>query len=210
MPGEPAGRALLERILRVDLAGEYGAKRIYQGQLAVLGETASGEAIREMAEAEERHLAWFEHALVAHGVRPTLLHPFWHVAGYALGAATAMLGPKAAMACTVAVEEAIDEHYLAQEAALGETEPDLKARIEQFHADELNHRDTALAQDAEQTPGFRAMKTAIKTGCRAAIWLAGLGARVHQARASIATATSVRPKSSPLNSSGWPLALARA
>src|SRR5208283_3518837 len=106
-PGEPAGRALVERILRVDHAGEYGARRIYQGQLAVLGETDSGEVIREMAEAEDRHLAWFEHALTARGARPTLLHPFWHVAGYALGAATAMLGPKAAMACTVAVEEAI-------------------------------------------------------------------------------------------------------
>jgi len=125
-----------------------------------------------MAESENEHLAWFEQEVVARGVRPTVLQPFWHVAGYALGATTAMMGPKAAMACTVAVEEAIDEHYQAQEAALGETEPELKARIEQFHADELRHRDTALAHDAEHTPGFRAMKAAIKTGCRAAIWLA--------------------------------------
>jgi ubiquinone biosynthesis monooxygenase Coq7 len=171
LPGEPAGAKLAERILRVDHAGEYGAKRIYQGQLAVLGHSPSGDAIREMAEGEAEHLDWFERELVARGARPTILHPFWHVAGYALGAATAMMGPKAAMACTVAVEEAIDEHYAAQEAALGETEPELKQAIEKFHADELGHRDTALAHDAERAPGFRAMKLAIKTGCRAAIWL---------------------------------------
>ncbi len=172
LPGEPAGRALTERMLRVDLAGEYGAKRIYQGQLAVLGDAPAGAAIREMAASEAEHLAWFERELTARGVRPTLLQPFWHVAGYALGVATALMGPKAAMACTVAVEEAIDEHYAAQEEALGSSEPELKSAIERFHADELAHRDTALSHDAEQTPGYDAMKIAIKTGCCAAIWLA--------------------------------------
>jgi ubiquinone biosynthesis monooxygenase Coq7 len=125
-----------------------------------------------MAAAEAEHLAWFEKELVARHVRPTALHPFWHVAGYALGAATAMLGPKAAMACTVAVEEAIDEHYQIQEAALGESEPELKDAIERFHADELQHRDTALAHDAQSAPDYRALKGAIKQGVRTAIWLA--------------------------------------
>jgi ubiquinone biosynthesis monooxygenase Coq7 len=172
LPGDPVGRQLVERIVRVDHAGEYGAKRIYQGQLAVLGDTQAGETIRAMAAAEAEHLEWFDKELVARGVRPTALHPFWHVAGYALGAATAMMGPKAAMACTVAVEEAIDEHYQAQEVALGETEPELKSAIERFHADELHHRDTALLHEAEQARGYRAMKSAIKSGVRTAIWLA--------------------------------------
>ena len=172
LPGEPAGRKLVERVLRVDHAGEYGAKRIYEGQLAVLGDRPEAEAIRAMAAAEDEHLKWFDKALTEHGVRPTALHPLWHVAGYALGAATAMLGPRAAMACTVAVEEAIDEHYQRQEEALGENEPKLKSTIEKFHAEELEHRDTALAHEAEQTPGYRVLKTAIKTGCRAAIWMA--------------------------------------
>jgi ubiquinone biosynthesis monooxygenase Coq7 len=172
LPGEPVGRALAERVLRVDHAGEYGAKRIYEGQLAVLGDTPSGDAIREMAEAEAEHLAWFDKALVERRVRPTALHPFWHVAGFALGAATAMLGAKAAMACTVAVEEAIDEHYRGQEEALGDSDPELKSAIERFHADELDHRNTALNHEAEKAPGYRAMKGAIKTGVRAAIWLA--------------------------------------
>jgi ubiquinone biosynthesis monooxygenase Coq7 len=172
LPGEPAGVALLKRAIRVDHAGEYGAKRIYEGQLAVLGDRPEGEAIREMAASEAEHLAWFERALTEERVRPTMLHPFWHVAGYALGAGTAMLGPKAAMACTVAVEEAIDEHYTKQEAALGATEPRFVGAIERFHADELRHRDAALAHDAERAPGYRAMKQVIKAGCRAAIWLA--------------------------------------
>jgi ubiquinone biosynthesis monooxygenase Coq7 len=172
LPGDPVGRKLIERIVRVDHAGEYGAKRIYEGQLAVLGDTPAGAVIRDMAAAEAEHLAWFETALTTHGVRPTVLHPFWHVAGYALGAATALMGPKAAMACTVAVEEAIDEHYEAQEVALGDSEPELKAAIQRFHGDELHHRDTALANEAEQATGYHAMKVAIKTGVRAAIWLA--------------------------------------
>jgi ubiquinone biosynthesis monooxygenase Coq7 len=125
-----------------------------------------------MAEAEAEHLAWFDKALVERRVRPTALHPFWHVAGFALGAATAMLGAKAAMACTVAVEEAIDEHYRGQEEALGDSDPELKSAIERFHADELDHRNTALNHEAEKAPGYRAMKGAIKTGVRAAIWLA--------------------------------------
>ena len=172
LPGDPIGDALVKRIVRVDHAGEYGAKRIYEGQLAVLGDGPAADAIREMAAAEAEHLAWFDKELVARRVRPTALHPFWHVAGYALGAATALIGPRAAMACTVAVEEAIDEHYQAQEAALGETEPELKGAIERFHADELRHRDTALEYEAEKTPGYRAMKGAIKRGVRTAIWLA--------------------------------------
>jgi len=172
LPGEPAGARLTERVLRVDHAGEYGAKRIYEGQLAVLGEGPAREAVREMAEAEAEHLAWFDKELVARRVRPTALHPLWHVAGYALGAATALMGPKAAMACTVAVEEAIDEHYKSQEDALGEAEPELKAAIERFHADELHHRDTALEHEAEKAPGYRAMKGAIKRGVKTAIWLA--------------------------------------
>lgn len=171
LPGEPAGPTLVDRVLRVDHAGEYGAKRIYDGQLAVLGHTGEGAAIREMAETEAEHLAWFDEALTDAGVRPTALHPFWHVAGYALGAATAMMGPAAAMACTVAVEEAIDEHYQRQEAALGPHDGSLKSAIKRFHAEELRHRDTALAHGAERAPGYRIMKHAIKTSCRAAIWL---------------------------------------
>ena len=171
LPGEPAGRTLVERVLRVDHAGEYGAKRIYDGQLAVLRDSKDADAIREMADTEAEHLAWFDQALNEAGARPTALHPIWHVAGYALGAATAMMGPRAAMACTVAIEEAIDEHYQRQEAALGPHEKKLRGAIKRFHAEELHHRDTALAHGAEQAPGYRIMKHAIKTGCRAAIWL---------------------------------------
>ncbi len=171
LPGEPAGKALVERVLRVDHAGEYGAKRIYNGQLAVLRNSEDADAIREMADTEAEHLAWFDHALNEAGARPTALHPIWHVAGYALGAATAMMGPAAAMACTVAIEEAIDEHYQRQEATLGPDEQSLKSAIKRFHAEELRHRDTALAHGAESAPGYRIMKQAIKTGCRAAIWL---------------------------------------
>jgi ubiquinone biosynthesis monooxygenase Coq7 len=162
-----------ERMIRVDQAGEYGAKRIYAGQLAVMGTRAAlaGE-VRHMAELEAEHLARFDALIAERGVRPTAMQPFWHVAGFALGAATALIGPKAAMACTAAVEEEIDRHYTAQLDALGDADPELSATIEAFRADERKHRETALANGAEQAPGYPLLSGAIRLGCRIAIRLA--------------------------------------
>ncbi len=171
LPGDPDRERLIDEIVRVDHAGEYGAVRIYQGQLAVLGDRPVGAKIREMAEAEQRHLARFEDLIVERGVRPTILSPVWHVAGFALGAATALLGEKAAMACTVAVEEVIDEHYRDQNERLDETEVELKQTIEEFRLEELEHRDTGIAGGAAQAPAHDALTNFVKAGSRAAIWL---------------------------------------
>jgi ubiquinone biosynthesis monooxygenase Coq7 len=171
LPGDPSAKALVERMIRVDHAGEYGAARIYAGQLSVLGRARAGSVIRRMAEQEQRHLAAFDRLVVEHRVRPTALSPLWHVAGFALGAATALLGERAAMACTVAVEEVIDEHYQAQLDTLGQAEPELAEKIAEFRADELDHRDTALAHEAEAAPAYGLLSAAIKAGSRLAIWL---------------------------------------
>ena len=159
----------MERTIRVDHAGEYGAKRIYEGQLAVLGRTKYGPLIEHMKAQEQVHLDTFSRLIGERRVRPTALLPFWHVAGFALGAATALLGHRGAMACTVAVEEAIDEHYRAQEDTLGDDEAELRADIARFRAEELEHRDTGLEHEAEQAPAYRLLSAAIKTGCKLAI-----------------------------------------
>jgi ubiquinone biosynthesis monooxygenase Coq7 len=156
-------------MIRVDHAGEYGARRIYAGQLAVLGRSAAAPVLERMKAQEEQHLSAFAALIVGRRVRPTALLPLWHVAGFALGAATALLGRRAAMACTVAVEEAIDAHYARQEAMLGEDEAELREQIAAFRAEELEHRDIGLAHDAERAPGYRLLTGAIKAGCRAAI-----------------------------------------
>jgi ubiquinone biosynthesis monooxygenase Coq7 len=171
MPGDPSPAALVEAMIRVDHAGEYGAVRIYQGQLAVLGGTVAAESIREMAAQERKHLAGFDKLVADRRVRPTALQPLWHAAGFALGAATALLGPEAAMACTQAVEEVIDEHYAGQAASLGDDEADLRAMIEEYRADELAHRDRAVAEGAGQAPAHALLTGAIKAGSRLAIWL---------------------------------------
>ncbi len=171
LPGDPAPEAEVARMIRVDHAGEYGAVRIYEGQLAVLGRTASAAVIREMAVQERQHLERFEKLVVERRVRPTALGPVWHVAGFALGAASALLGERAAMACTVAVEEVIDEHYRQQAERLGDTEPALKATIEEFRGDELEHRDTGLAHGAAEAPAHDLLTAAVKAGSRLAIWL---------------------------------------
>lgn len=165
---------MLARVVRVDHAGEFGAQQIYAGQLSVLRDTEHGPIIEHMAEQEDAHLAAFEQELIARRVRPSALLPFWRVAGYALGVGTAMLGPRAAMACTVAVEEAIVEHYQAQAAALeGDTDnAELKAKIEQFCAEEEEHRDIGLENDAEKTPGYRLIYQAIHRGSKLAIKIA--------------------------------------
>ena len=169
LPGDPTPRETVARTIRVDHAGEYGAKRIYQGQLAVLRGTKHEATIRHMQEQEQEHLDTFSRHIAQRRVRPTALLPVWHVAGFVLGAATAAMGARAAMACTVAVEEAIDEHYQAQEAALGEDEAALKAEIARFRAEELEHRDIGLANEADLTPGYRLLSAAIKLGCKVAI-----------------------------------------
>ena len=169
LPGDPTAREVVERTIRVDHAGEYGAKRIYEGQLAVLGRTKYGPLIEHMKAQEQVHLDTFSRLIGERRVRPTALLPFWHVAGFALGAASALLGHRGAMACTVAVEEAIDEHYRAQEDILGDDEAELRAEIARFRAEELEHRDTGLEHEAEQAPAYRLLSAAIKTGCKIAI-----------------------------------------
>ena len=162
----------IQAMMCVDQAGEYGATRIYAGQLAVMGDRAphAGE-IAAMARQEADHRARFDAIMARRGVRPTALQPLWSVAGYALGAATALLGPEAAMACTAAVETEIDLHYSAQLDALGDDDPELSAMIAEFREDERAHHAAAIAAGAERAPGYPLLAGAIRLGCRVAIRL---------------------------------------
>jgi ubiquinone biosynthesis monooxygenase Coq7 len=169
LPGDRTAKQRLARMIRVDHAGEYGAERIYAGQLAVLGRGDKGDIVRHMKEQEEHHKQVFSDLIADRAVRPTAMLPFWHVAGFLLGAATAAIGSRAAMACTVAVEETIDEHYAAQIRELGEEEPELSETIERFRQEELEHRDIGLANEAEMAPAYKLLTAVIKRGCRAAI-----------------------------------------
>jgi len=160
------------RILRVDQAGEYGATQIYAGQLAVMGHRAPhAQEVAAMAGQEADHRERFDALLARRGVRPTALQPVWSVAGYALGAATALIGPEAAMACTAAIETEIDRHYTRQLAELGDDDPELSGLIEEFRADEREHKATALAAGAERAPAYPLLSGAIRLGCRLAIRL---------------------------------------
>jgi 3-demethoxyubiquinol 3-hydroxylase len=170
LPGDRSPSDEIARMVRVDHAGEYGATRIYQGQLDVFGRRGSAE-IRRMAETEQGHLARFEELMHERRVRPTLLHPLWSVAGYALGVATALLGERAALACTVAIEDVIDEHYQKQAEYLTDTDPELRHTVLSFRDDEIAHRDVALAHGAEDAFGYDLITAAVKTGSRIAIWL---------------------------------------
>ena len=167
-------KAELNKMLRVNQAGEYGAKRIYAGQLAVLKRRRASQEtldkIQHMAAQEQEHLDTFNKLVAKNQVRPTALQPIWHVAGFALGAVTAMMGERAAMACTVAVEEVIDGHYAQQSEQLHD-QPELKKIVDQFRDEENEHRMTALESGAEQAVGYSLLRKAIHAGSRAAIWL---------------------------------------
>ncbi|MES2302641.1 MAG: demethoxyubiquinone hydroxylase family protein [Pseudomonadota bacterium] len=157
-------------MLRVDQAGEFGATRIYAGQLAVMGDRAPHSAeIAAMAAQEADHRKRFDDLIARRGVRPTALQPVWSAAGFALGAATALIGPEAAMACTAAIETEIDRHYTEQLEELDDEDPELSAMIREFRDDEREHRDAALAAGAEKAPAYPVLFHAIRLGCRAAI-----------------------------------------
>lgn len=163
-------RADTRSMIRVDQAGEFGAIRIYGGQLAIMGHRSpAARKIAGMALQEERHRAFFDQLIAERRVRPTVLQPFWSVAGFALGAVTAAIGPEAAMACTAAVETEIDKHYDDQLKALGDSDPTLSEAIVEFQAEEVEHRETALASGAEQAPAYPLLSAAIRLGCRVAI-----------------------------------------
>jgi ubiquinone biosynthesis monooxygenase Coq7 len=161
---------ILDQIIRVDHAGEYGATRIYDGQIAIFGkESKIGKTIQHMADQEQEHIEKFNELIIEKRVRPTALLPLWNVAGFALGAGTALMGEKAAMACTVAVEKVIGDHYREQQDLLEDDEKELKKTIAKFEKDELEHHDIGLEHDAESEPGYKIMKKVIELGCKTAI-----------------------------------------
>ncbi|MDR3507369.1 MAG: demethoxyubiquinone hydroxylase family protein [Caulobacteraceae bacterium] len=172
-PGPHAPQARLAEILRVDHAGELGAVHIYRGQRAVLNRAPGKDRIafqlQEMEAQEAVHLAAFDRLLTERRVRPTLMTPLWRVAGFALGAGTALLGEKAAHACTEAVESVIEEHYAGQIAELEALEPALTEDLSKFRDEELAHRDLALAEGAREAPAYPLLAAVIRAGCRAAI-----------------------------------------
>ncbi|XP_037327537.2 5-demethoxyubiquinone hydroxylase, mitochondrial isoform X1 [Pungitius pungitius] len=172
-PRDSDEKEMLDRILRVDHAGEYGANRIYAGQMAVLGRSSIGPLIQEMWDQEKKHLKKFNEILAESRVRPTALLPLWNIAGFLLGASSALLGKEGAMACTVAVEESISEHYNSQIRALMEKDPEryteLLQVIKEFRDEEMEHHDTGLEHDAEKVPGYWLLKNAIQLGCKVAI-----------------------------------------
>ena len=164
----------IKSMIRVNQAGEYGAARIYAGQLAVLKGTPTEAPLIEMADQEAEHLHQFNRLIIEHQVRPTLLQPLWHVGGYALGMVTALMGAKAAHACTIAVEEVIDEHYQSQLKKLdkeGASHIPLAQLIETCRQDEIAHKETAIDLGGRDAPAYDLLTTAIKTISRTAIWL---------------------------------------
>ena len=163
-------RSILEEIIRVDHAGEYGATRIYDGQIAVFGKNSKiGKTIQHMADQEQEHIEKFNELIIEKRVRPTALLPVWNIAGFALGAGTALMGEKSAMACTVAVEKVIGEHYREQQDLLEDDEKELKKTIAKFEKDELEHHDIGIEHDAESAIGYRIMSKVIEIGCKTAI-----------------------------------------
>jgi 3-demethoxyubiquinol 3-hydroxylase len=173
MPGENVRQRQLAEMIRVDHAGEYGAVQIYRGQRAVFdrieGKAHAARVIAEMEAGEQEHLRTFDRMIAERGVRPTIMAPVWRVAGFGLGAVTALMGEQAAHACTEAVEEVIEEHYGRQSEALEGVDAELKHVVDKFREEEIAHKETAVDQGAHEAPGYPVLSAVIKFGCRAAI-----------------------------------------
>ena len=177
LPGDLSKKEKIERMIRVNHAGEYGAKRIYEGQIAFSKDKNSKKIFKDMLDHENEHLTFFEEQIAKKQLRPTFLQPIWHIAGYGLGAITSLLGHKTAMACTVAVEEVIDEHYKSQVEDLEnyenlkEDEENLLSNIKKFRNEELEHKNIGIESGAKDVFGYGLLATAIKIGSKTAIWL---------------------------------------
>ena len=149
----------IEEIIRVNYAGEYAANIIYQAQENFTKDPKAKKQIIEMKEQKElEHLNYFQEQINKRNVRPSLLMPLWHAASFTLGSLTALAGSKTAMACTIAVEEAITEHYQEQIDNLDDSEKDLKAKIQKFKEDEDEHKHTAIEHDGMSAPCFNLNK----------------------------------------------------
>ena len=163
-------KKVLEEIIRVDHAGEYGATKIYDGQIAVFGKNSKiGKTIQHMADQEKEHIETFEKLIVQNRVRPTALMPIWNMAGYLLGVSTALMGEKTAMACTVAVESVIGNHYKKQAKQLGNDQKKLRTTIKKFEKDELEHHDIGINHNAKNALGYKLISKIITIGCKTAI-----------------------------------------
>ncbi len=173
MPGMGARERQLAEMIRVDHAGEFAAVQIYRGQRAVFsrieGKAHAAHVIADMEAGEQEHLRTFDNLIAERGVRPTLMAPIWRIAGFGLGAVTALMGESAAHACTEAVEEVIEEHYARQSAALDGVDADLQHVVDRFREDEIAHRETAVEQGAHDAPGYPVLSAIIRFGCRTAI-----------------------------------------
>jgi len=166
-------KKILEEIIRVDHAGERGAIKIYEGQLLALKTIKQDKSLKEkiekMKEHEKEHLEYFEEEIQNRKIKPTYLLPLWDIMGVSLGFGSALLGKKAALLCTASVEEVIEDHYENQLKKLGNDEMELKAKIEKFKGDEINHKNIAYESGATNEGLYSIMDKVIKTGSRIAI-----------------------------------------
>ena len=164
---------ILEEIIRVDHAGERGAIKIYEGQLLALKTIKQDESLKDkiekMKEQEKEHLEYFEKEIQKRKIKPTYLLPLWDIMGVTLGFGTALLGKKAAMLCTASVEEVIEDHYQNQLKKLGNDEMELKAKIEKFKGDEVDHKNMAYEAGATNKGMYSIMDQVIRVGSRSAI-----------------------------------------
>lgn len=173
--------AVTSEMLRVDHAGEVGAVSIYAGQRWALAgggcDAATEASLAHMQAQEVAHEAALAELLRSRRARPSALLPLWRAAGWALGVATATLGPQAAMACTVAVETSIGGHYNSQlrtllSRGLRESDAELADVFRRHRDEELQHLETANAAGAARAPASEALSAVIQTGCSVAITIA--------------------------------------
>lgn len=188
-PASDAQLAYLERVIRVDQAGELGANYIYAGQYFVLANKYPHlkPVLQHMWDQEIHHHDTFNKIQLERRVRPSLLTPLWKVGAFLMGSGTAFISPEAAMACTEAVETVIGGHYNDQLRCLnnqyelnrydgtkGHSEElkTLISTIKQFRDDELEHLNTAVEYDSHKAVPYMLLTEGIKGICRIAIWTA--------------------------------------
>jgi ubiquinone biosynthesis monooxygenase Coq7 len=167
----------LHSLVRVDHAGESGAKWIYSAQLRWVKNPETKKVLQEMYDQEIKHLLFFEEKMRDMHVRPTILLPLWRWMGGFTGAVSALLGEKAIFGYTEAVEEVIVEHYQKQINDLKKDKTNLEDNekliqtLETFKTDEEKHSSFLKEKGYKLSPVERFFKAAVQGGVRFAIKL---------------------------------------
>lgn len=162
----------VERILRVDHAGEFGAINIYRSQLFIARYLYKDIVckLEEMLAHEKQHFQTFDSILKKRGIRHCYALYFWALGGAILGLLTALAGRNAIWVCTDSIESTVLHHLDWQLEFLENNDPEVHEAVQSIKADEEEHQEFGQ-NHGSKSPIYRPVFWVVRKSTEFAIWL---------------------------------------